>query len=152
VGPPPGLDDHPTQSNVCPIVIRMAGGMSGPRGGVPLSQRSVTYGPVSATQDTASHQDAAPSRPQQLATRSQPPAADGQAMATSRGHRRRHCWVDSGSGLVEGLVTQWAQDERGWIALVVMVEDQQDDGEAVMVQRWVPAARLRPCPGAPPRA
>lgn len=66
--------------------------------------------------------------------------------------RRRHCWVDltdhptfSGAGEAEGLILQWAQDERGWVALVAYVVPRP--GADLTVQEWVPAARLRPAVG-----
>lgn len=42
----------------------------------------------------------------------------------------------------EGLVLQWAQDERGWVALVVYV--QPLPGGDVTVQQWVPSQALQP--------
>lgn len=76
-------------------------------------------------------------------------AAGEQQAPPSIGKRRRHCWVDltghpaySRDGKVEGLVLQWAQDERGWVALVAYVVTQP--GGDVTVQEWVQAARLSP--------
>ena len=45
-------------------------------------------------------------------------------------------------GLAQGLVLQWAQDQRGWVALVVFVLEQA--GGDVTVQEWLPADQLRP--------
>lgn len=66
--------------------------------------------------------------------------------------RRRHCWVDltehprfSDAARAEGLVLQWAQDTRGWVALVVHVIPTVDGD--LTVQEWVPASRLRPDSG-----
>lgn len=56
--------------------------------------------------------------------------------------RRRHCWVEYQTGRCEGLVLQWAQDERGWVALVMYVIPQA--GGDIAVQEWLPAARLQP--------
>jgi len=45
-------------------------------------------------------------------------------------------------GLAQGLVLQWAQDQRGWVDKVVFVLEQA--GGDVTVQEWLPADRLRP--------
>lgn len=67
-----------------------------------------------------------------------PPAAATAAQPA----RRRHCFVALDGGEVEGLVLQWAQDERGWVALVVYVLPRH--GSDLTVQEWLPAAQLRP--------
>jgi len=65
--------------------------------------------------------------------------------------RRRHCWVrpdPDDTTQVEGLVLQWAKEGGTsvtgdtWVALVQFVLER--DGEAIAVQRWLPASRLRP--------
>lgn len=56
--------------------------------------------------------------------------------------RTRHCWVSIAGERFEGLVLQWAQDERGWVALVVYVQPRQ--GGDVTVQQWVPSKDLQP--------
>jgi hypothetical protein len=59
--------------------------------------------------------------------------------------RRRHCWVrpdPDDTTQVEGLVLQWAKEGDAWVALVQFVLER--DGEAIAVQRWLPASRLRP--------
>jgi hypothetical protein len=59
--------------------------------------------------------------------------------------RRRHCWVrpdPDDTTQVEGLVLQWAKEGDTWVALVQFVLER--DGEAIAVQRWLPASRLRP--------
>jgi len=49
--------------------------------------------------------------------------------------------VRTEQGEREGLVLSWAQTEDlGWQGLVVYVVDDEQT-----VQRWVPAAMLRPC-------
>lgn len=75
---------------------------------------------------------------------------DGQAAAppaaVQTGQRQRWCLVDHPlHGSAQGLVLQWAQDGRGWVALVVFVLEQE--GGDVTVQEWLPAARLRPALG-----
>lgn len=45
----------------------------------------------------------------------------------------------------EEVVLQWAQDTRGWVALVVHVIPTVDGD--LTVQEWVPASRLRPDSG-----
>lgn len=37
---------------------------------------------------------------------------------------------------------QWAQDQRGWVALVTFVAPQA--GGDLTIQEWIPAAALRP--------
>ena len=56
-------------------------------------------------------------------------------------HRKALSYL--GYGLAQGLVLQWAQDQRGWVALVVFVLEQVRGGD-VTVQEWLPADRLRP--------
>ncbi|MEN3123843.1 hypothetical protein [Janibacter sp. LM] len=67
--------------------------------------------------------------------------ADVSTPATSA-RRTRHCWVRIDGERFEGLVLQWAQDERGWVALVVFVQPRP--GGDVTVQQWVPASDLQP--------
>lgn len=68
-------------------------------------------------------------------------ATPARAEAT-RDRHRRHCWVQHPTGVIEGLVLQWAQD-RGWVALVVYVVTAPGGGEQI-VQEWLPAGRLQP--------
>lgn len=56
--------------------------------------------------------------------------------------RRKHCYVARAGGDLEGLVLQWAQDTRGWVALVVYVEPRE--GGDVTIQEWLPGGQLRP--------
>lgn len=56
--------------------------------------------------------------------------------------RRKHCYVAHAGGDLEGLVLQWAQDARGWVALVVYVEPRE--GGDVTIQEWLPGGQLRP--------
>jgi len=70
------------------------------------------------------------------AQRSEPPAV-------------RHCWV---TGLPDvpgrwpGLLTEWAQrDGGGWYGRVVYAVE--DNGQAVVVQAWMPAEHLEPTKG-----
>lgn len=68
---------------------------------------------------------------------------DPPAQQETAPRRRRHCYVTrTGHGDVEGLVLQWAQDQRGWVALVVYVVPRE--GGDVTMQEWLPAAQLRP--------
>lgn len=68
-------------------------------------------------------------------------AREGPVSGVTR--RRRWCMVNHPvHGQAQGLVLQWAQDERGWVGLVVFVLEQA--GGDVTVQEWVPADRLRP--------
>jgi hypothetical protein len=65
--------------------------------------------------------------------------------ATPSPRRRRHCWVrpdPHDTTQVEGLVLQWAKEGDTWVALVQFVLER--GGEAIAVQRWLPASRLRP--------
>ncbi|MCB0893654.1 MAG: hypothetical protein KDB51_17850 [Propionibacteriaceae bacterium] len=74
-------------------------------------------------------------RPANGVAREEPAPADAPA-------RQRWCVVNHPvHGLAQGLVLQWAQDQRGWVALVVFVLEQA--GGDVTVQEWLPAARLR---------
>lgn len=60
--------------------------------------------------------------------------------------RQRWCVVNHPEhGSAQGLVLQWAQDQRGWVALVVFVLERA--GGDVTVQEWVPADRLRSASG-----
>lgn len=71
------------------------------------------------------------------ATDSSPPRVDP---AT---RRRRHCYVTRPDHEeLEGLVLQWAQDQRGWVALVTYVVPRE--GGDVTMQEWLPADQLRP--------
>lgn len=72
------------------------------------------------------------------------PIAEGPPVKPASGGqpRRRHCWVDHPEGSREGLVLQWAQDQGGWVALVIYVVPRSQGDLAV--QEWVPAVRLRP--------
>lgn len=77
------------------------------------------------------------------------PTGSGPAPDPPSRERRRHCWVDltdhptfSSEAEAEGMVLQWAQDERGWVALVVFVITRP--GADLTVQEWVPRSRLRP--------
>ena len=57
--------------------------------------------------------------------------------------RRRHCYVTRPDHEeLEGLVLQWAQDQRGWVALVTYVVPRE--GGDVTMQEWLPADQLRP--------
>lgn len=64
------------------------------------------------------------------------------SQAPAKEARRRHCFVTLDEGETEGLVLQWAQDSRGWVALVVYVVPRT--GGDLTVQEWLPAAQLRP--------
>ena len=76
-------------------------------------------------------------RPVNGVAREEPAPADAPA-------RQRWCVVNHPvHGLAQGLVLQWAQDQRGWVALVVFVLEQVRGGD-VTVQEWLPADRLRP--------
>jgi hypothetical protein len=56
---------------------------------------------------------------------------------------RRHCWVngsDDAPGPHAGLVIGWQRTERGWMAQVAyVIED-----DAAMVVQWLPADLLTP--------
>jgi hypothetical protein len=43
----------------------------------------------------------------------------------------------------QGFVVEWRREAQQWTALVVFVDDTQDGSP--VVQRWLPADRLRPC-------
>lgn len=82
----------------------------------------------------------------------------------------RHVWVAGGRGHfgppahpleppVQGLVAGWRRRGYQWEALVIVaIEPASTDSgraaaeEAVVMQRWVPAADLRPVPADPNRA
>lgn len=75
-------------------------------------------------------------RPVNGVARKEPAPADTQA-------RQRWCVVNHPvHGVAQGLVLQWAQDQRSWVALVVFVLEQA--GGDVTVQEWLPADQLRP--------
>lgn len=79
--------------------------------------------------------------------RDRPIAGETTESESTTHRRRRHCWVDltdhdTTAGEVEGLVLQWAQDARGWVALTAYVVTRA--GGDITVQEWVPANRLRP--------
>lgn len=89
-----------------------------------------------------------PTRPG-VPLRDRPIGDEEPATSTAARRHRRHCWIDltghptyASASETEGLVLQWAQDARGWVALVVYVVPAS--GGDVTVQEWVPAAKLRP--------
>ena len=82
----------------------------------------------------------------------------------------RHVWVAGGKGYfgpvahpleppVQGLLACWRRRSYQWEALVIVAVDPPAVAgpgpakeEAVIVQRWVPAADLRPVPADPNQA
>ncbi|GAB3582976.1 hypothetical protein [Calidifontibacter terrae] len=77
----------------------------------------------------------------------------------------RFVWVRGGRGHAgparhplepptPGLVLAWRRRSYVWEALVVTAAEGEEppDGDAVVVQRWIPAADLRPVPADPNRA
>lgn len=60
---------------------------------------------------------------------------------------------------MQGLLAAWRRRSYQWEALVIVVvvsstadSDKAAEEEAVIMQRWVPAADLRPVPADPNRA
>lgn len=70
----------------------------------------------------------------------------------------RHVWVKLKTSHPhepprQGLVVAWRRRSYRWSCLVVLVDDQVEDGdEPVVVMRWVSADQLRPVPADPNRA
>ncbi len=81
-----------------------------------------------------------------------PPAADRRSRPAHEGARERpvvlrHCWVSglgSAPGRHPGLLAEWRHDPATgrWLGRVVYAVDEQ--GRAVLVERWVPAEHLTP--------
>ncbi|GAB3689123.1 hypothetical protein [Angustibacter aerolatus] len=58
---------------------------------------------------------------------------------------RRHCWVlgpPDAPGRWPGLLVEWARTGDVWRGRVVYVVD--DEGQAVLVESWVPSRQLEP--------
>lgn len=75
----------------------------------------------------------------------------------ARPRSTRHAWVELGrkhpaEPPVPALVLSWRRGGGGvWEALCVMVDDDAA-GDPVLMQRWVPAGRIRPVETDPNRA
>lgn len=69
----------------------------------------------------------------------------------------RHVWIrlsdkHSHQPPAPGLVLAWKRHSYAWSALVTYVDELRDGAEPVVVQRWIPAADLRPAPSDPNKA
>lgn len=94
----------------------MAGGMNSRRSlGIPLGERVARRRtPTTATTPPRQNSPSAP--------------------------RTRHCWVNHPElGQLPGLLLHWRNDNHGWSALVVYV-----DQRGAAITTWVPAAALQP--------
>lgn len=61
----------------------------------------------------------------------------------------RHCWVVDGSSVrlrAPGLLVEWRQLDGAWQGRVAYVVG--SDGEATLVEAWLPASQLEPATGA----
>lgn len=115
----------------------MGGGWStAPNGrGVPLGQRSVSFGP---TQPGQHAQPASPAPPARSGRQDRPGEAPRE---TGTG---RHCWVTGdGEGDHPGLVLEWRRGpDCTWWGLTQYLIPGPQGSRAIL--EWLPAERLRP--------
>ncbi|MGD9430798.1 hypothetical protein ACKVM7_000271 [Arthrobacter russicus] len=70
--------------------------------------------------------------------------------------RTRHAWMRDGphpnSAPRQVYIVSWRRQSYKWLALVVYAVEIAEDPEPVVIQRWVPAEKLRAVEADPNRA